>query len=112
LGGSTNLRHTSSGPSKSRRLLQKNNTKCHEKWLARKQNGGGRGGDTFNSFIHASSIDYNFSWPPGKSSTPTKEATKSGAKNCTSQLIRQAHQAVAQRKDLVQALSEAFQRLW
>ena len=57
--------------------------------------------------MHASSIDYNFSWPPGKSSTPRKPAKTSGAKKYTPELLRQAHQAVAQRKDLVQALSEA-----
>ena len=57
--------------------------------------------------MHASSIDYNFFWPPGKSSTPRKPAKTSGAKKYTPELLRQAHQAVAQRKDLVQALSEA-----
>ena len=70
---------------------KKTNIKSHETWYARACNGGGRGSDTFEDFMYASFIDYNFSWPPGKSSTPTKEATKSGAKQYTSQLIRQAH---------------------
>ena len=86
---------------------KRTNIKSHETWYARACNGGGRGSDTFNGFMHASFIDYNFFWPPGKSSTPRKPAKTSGAKKYTPELLRQAHQAVAQRKDLVQALSEA-----
>jgi hypothetical protein len=86
---------------------KKTNIKSHETWYARACNGGGRGSDTFEDFMYASFIDYNFSWPPGKSSTPRKPAKTSGAKKYTPELLRQAHQAVAQRKDLVQALSEA-----
>jgi hypothetical protein len=94
-----------------RRLLpdspkKKNNIKCHEVWFAHTKRGG-RDSDNFRAFMNSPFTTYDFSYPPGKKSAPTKPAEKTSASTYTSKSMQQAQQAVIQHKEMVQALSEA-----